>query len=166
MKIDRFAILALLSFAAAAPANAQAAIGPDAASCREGASGPAILVNVHGFRKQTGTIRVQLHGSDGSTWLQKLKWMRRIELPVTGASMPVCIAVPAPGRYAIAVRHDEDGDHTMTSKDGGGYSRNPKLSIFHYKPTYSEVVFNVGPRITPVDVELNYLSGLTIGPVG
>ncbi len=39
---------------AAQPSAAQAALGPDAASCRPGSKQPAVLVNVTGFKARSG----------------------------------------------------------------------------------------------------------------
>lgn len=154
-----------LLLAAAPQAGFAQAMGPEAAACRPGANVPAILVNVYGFRKQTGTIRVQVHGDNAATWLGDKTHLKRIELPVTRAAMPVCVRVPAPGRYAVAVRHDEDGDGRFTRNDGGGYSGNPRLSVTHLRPSYSRASFTVGNDVTRVDVVMNYLFGLNIRPV-
>jgi uncharacterized protein (DUF2141 family) len=153
-----------LALALGTPAWA-APLGPDAQYCRSG-SGPALLVNVHGFRRQAGTIRVQLHGSNASTWLERGGWARRIELPVTAPTMPVCIRLPSPGRYAVAVRHDEDGDGRMTRRDGGGYSRNPRLSIASLRPAYDAAAFSAGPGQTRIDIVMQYLTGVSVRPVG
>ncbi|MFN3945062.1 MAG: DUF2141 domain-containing protein [Allosphingosinicella sp.] len=161
----RFVLFAgAAALAAAAPAAAQAPIGPDAAACRGG--GPAILVNVRGFKNATGTVRVQLHGDNAATWLERGKYMKRIELPVpANGVMPVCVRVPGPGRYAIAVRHDMDGDGKMTANDGGGFSRNPRLSVSSLRPRYQDVSFQVGEGVQSIDVVMNYRYGLTIRPV-
>lgn len=157
---------ALLAALILAPAPAATAVlGPEADACRPGARAPAVLVNVKGFRRQAGTIRVQLHGGNAATWLGDKTHMKRIELPVSRAEMPVCVRVPRPGRYAIAVRHDEDGDRKMTRHDGGGYSGNPDLSIARLKPAYDESAFTVGNGVAKVDVVMNYLFGLSVRPV-
>ncbi len=157
-------ILAVLLFGEPAVA-APGPMGPDAALCRARADGPAILVVVHGFRRQQGTIRVQLHGDNGKSWLKPKAWMRRIELPVTAPVMPVCIKVPQPGRYAIAIRHDMDGDRKMTRADGGGYSNNPALGITKLKARYNEASFLVGAGVKQIDVVMNYLQGLSVKPI-
>lgn len=156
------AVLALM--ASAAPA--QAALGPDAPSCRAGATDPAVLVNVTGFKHRGGKLRVQLYGSNPSDFLAKGKKLRRIDLPVTDSgTMKVCVAVPKAGNYAIAVRHDADGNGKSGWNDGGGFSRNPKISLVDLKPSYREVAIPVGNGVKPVDVVLNYRQGLKIGPV-
>ncbi len=156
---------ALLLLAAGQAHSAEAAIGPEAAACRPGSNQPAVLVNVRGFRERTGTIRVQIHGSDANTWLGNKTHLKRIELPVSRPNMPVSVALPGPGRYAVAVRHDQDGDRRFTRRDGGGYSGNPRLSITSLKPPYERSAFRVGNGTTRVDVVMNYLVGLSIRPV-
>ncbi len=149
---------------AALPASAEAALGPDAAACRAGSNQPAVLVNVTGFKSRAGRVRVQIY--NGSNFLMKGKRVRRIDLPVTGVSMPICVAVPGPGTYAVAVRHDVDGDNKSGDwGDGGGFSRNPKISLLDLKPSFSEVAVPVGRGPRTVQVVLNYRRGLSIGPV-
>ena len=149
---------------AAQPAAAQAALGPDAASCRPGANQPAILVNVTGFKARAGRVRVQIYNS--SNFLVKGQRVRRVELPVTGGTMPVCVALPGPGTYAVAVRHDVDGDNARGDwSDGGGFSRNPKITLLDLKPSFSEVAVPVGRGPRSVDVVLNYRRGFSIGPI-
>ena len=159
------AAAALALVATAAPAEA-AALGPEAPSCRAGANDPAVLVNVTGFKNRNGRLRVQLYGSNPADFLAKGKKLRRIDLPVTDSgSMKVCVAVPKTGNYAIAVRHDADGNGKSGWSDGGGFSRNPSISLLDLKPSYQEVAIPVGNGVKPVDVVLNYRRGLRIGPI-
>jgi len=154
-------LTAIIFAAQASPA--QAILGPDAAACR--GSGPAILVNVNGFKARTGNIRVNVYGSDPSRFLARGQYVRRIDLRVTGSgTMPICVSVPRAGRYAVAVRHDVSGNGSDWG-DGGGFSRNPRLSLTNLRPSYQNVAFNVGAGVQPVNVVLNYRFGLSIHPV-
>jgi uncharacterized protein (DUF2141 family) len=152
------------AFAFSAPASAQ--LGPDAAACRGGPPGQAVLVNVDGFRVRTGSIRVAIYGSDPSRFLARGQTLRKINVPVTGAgAMRICVALPGPGRYAVAVRHDVNGNNRSDWSDGGGFSRNPRVSLTSLRPNYNNVAINVGRGVTPVNVVLNYRFGLSIRPV-
>jgi uncharacterized protein (DUF2141 family) len=154
-----FLALALL----AAPGAAQA-MGPDAAACRAGGSG--ILVTVNGFKARTGNVRVALYGSDPARFLERGQTVRKIDLPVSGAGpMRICVAVPHPGRYAVAVRHDLDGNGRSGWNDGGGFSRNPRLSLTSLRPRYDTVAISAGRGVTAVNVVLNYRYGLSIRTV-
>ena len=160
--------IALGVLALVAPVSAaEAAMGPDAGACRATSGRPAILVNVSGFKARTGSVRVQIYGASPADFLAKGKKLRRIDVPTNGSgTMPVCVAVPGPGRYAVAVRHDVNGNNRSGDwTDGGGFSRNPRLSLTKLKPRHSDVVINVGNGVTPTQVILNYKKGLSIGPV-
>lgn len=148
----------------AMPWQASAALVGDVAACARGES--ALLVRVAGFKAHSGNLRVQVYGSNPSDFLAKGKKLRRVELPVRGNRMDVCVALPGPGNYAVAVRHDINGDGQRGDwNDGGGFSRNPSLSLVNLKPKYRDVVIQVGSGVRPVDVTLNYRRGLSIGPV-
>ena len=168
-KLTTRAALAGLATAGAAfavPAPASAQLGPDAAACRTN-NGQAVLVTVDGFRQRTGNVRVAIYGSDPSRFLARGQTLRKINVPVTGAGpMRICVALPGPGRYAVAVRHDLNGNNHSDWGDGGGFSRNPRLSLVHLRPSYGDVAFGVGRGVQPVNVVLNYRFGFSIRPVG
>jgi uncharacterized protein (DUF2141 family) len=165
LKLFARAAVFAIAVMVARPGSAQAALGPDAASCRSEAGGPAILVNVNGFKARTGNIRVNVYGSDPARFLARGRYVRQINLPVTRAgAMPICVAVPRTGSYAVAVRHDVDGDGNDWG-DGGGFSRNPRLSLTSLRPRYQNVAINVGQGVLPVNVVLNYRFGLSVRPV-
>jgi uncharacterized protein (DUF2141 family) len=150
----------------AAPVAAQEILGPDAAACRPGVAGPAALVRIYGFKNRGGMLRVQLYGNNPDDFLEKGKKLKRIELPVTASGdMNVCVDLPRYGEYAIAVRHDRDGNGKSGWNDGGGFSGNPKLSLTNLKPSYEDVSFTARQGVTVVDVVMNYRSGLSIKPV-
>jgi uncharacterized protein (DUF2141 family) len=159
-------VLAALLLASGLAAPAMAALGPDAPACSEGR--PAVLVSVNGFKVRSGRLRVQLYGNDPNSFLAKGAKLRRIDLTVTPTGpMNVCVAVPHPGTYAIAVRHDVNGDNSRGDwSDGGGFSNNPSLSLFHLKPSLGQTAINVGGGVKAISVTLLYRHGLSIGPAG
>lgn len=150
---------------AGAPVNA-AILGPEAAACAPGANHPALLVSIDGFKARTGDLRVQLYGANPDDFLAKGKKMKRIEIPVSASGpMDVCVALPAPGNYAIAVRHDVDGSGKSNWNDGGGFSRNPRLSLLSLKPDYDKVVIHTENSVKRVPVTMQYRQGFSIGPI-
>ena len=100
-----------LGLATAAPAAAQyrQPIGNDMSKCSAGA-GPAVMVTVEGIKSSTGKVRVQSYRATPSEWLEKGRWINRIELPARQGTMRFCMPVPAAGTYGIAVRHDANGN--------------------------------------------------------
>lgn len=173
--MSKFHLLPLLASAAmgaglAMPASAQAnTLGPAAARCN--ANDTAVLVEVNGFKARTGTLRVQLYASNAKTYLEKGKWLERVDVPVTRAgAMRVCVPVDKPGNYLVSVRHDMNGNGKSDRSDGGGFSGNPdmKLSdvVFKRKPSLTQTTFAVSAATRRVGVVLNYLKGMSFEPVG
>ena len=72
--------------------------------------------------------------------------------------MRVCMPLPGPGAYGIAVRHDLDGDgKTDIFGDGGAISNNPSVNIFNLgKPSYRKAAFEVGNRIESITLQMRY----------
>jgi len=139
--------------------------GLDERECAAGRS--AFLVTVRGFSTDVGAVRVQLYRTDDGKFLDKGAWLVRSERKRDGKpGMAFCIPAPGPGRYGIAVRHDANNNGKSDWNDGGGFSRNPKLSVFNLKPDAANVEIRVDHQPVPVDVVMQYRSGLSIRPVG
>ncbi len=151
----------------ASPAPAQAILGPEPAACQPGAVGPAFLVRVYGFKAPKGILRVQIYGDNPDDFLAKGKKLKRIDVPVPPQEqdMNVCVALPHYGDFAVAVRHDLDGNGKSGWSDGGGFSRNPDISLTRLKPKHDDVVVAAKPGVALVDVVLNYRKGLSIKPL-
>jgi len=169
--LPRFAASAALVVGAmmATPVAAEAALGPQASACNTNRS--AVLVHVDGFKARTGVLRVQLYEANPATFLEKKQYLERIELPVTkGGPMNVCVAVPKAGNYALYVRHDVNGSGKSDRSDGGGFSGNPKVSIWDLaakrKPDMEKTKFAVGQSTKEISVVLNYVQGLSFKPIG
>lgn len=158
-----FAGLAAAIVLAVASGPAAAIVGPDAPACAAGQ--PSLLVHVVGFKEGTGTLKLSLYGSDPAGYLKKQGRLRRVKVPVASRSpIDVCIAVPAPGRYAVAVHHDLNGNGEKDRHDGGGYSNNPNVSLINMRPPFSQTAVSVGQSPARVGVRLLYINGLSVGP--
>ena len=73
--------------------------------------------------------------------------------------------LPRSGQYAFIVRHDANANRKSDWNDGGGFSRNPRLSLTNLRPNFNRVAIDVGRAVQPVNVVLNYRYGLTVRPV-
>ena len=153
------ATLAIAGLAAPAPAEAQyrQKITNDAAKCAAGA-GPAVRVTVTDIKESKGTIRIQNYRGTKEDWLEKGKWIYRMEAPAKAGSMTFCMPVPKPGTYAIAVRHDVNGNgDTDIFADGGAMSNNPSINIWNLgKPSYKKTRFDVGPGVESISIRMRY----------
>lgn len=147
-----------LALGVAMPAHAQYRnkIANDMSLCR--GSGPAVLVTVDGIKASTGKMRAQVYHATSADWLKKGRWLNRVEANAKAGSMSFCLPVPASGRYAVAVRHDLDGDReTDIFGDGGAMSNNPSVNVFNLgKPSHTKVAFTVGNAVKPIKVSMKY----------
>lgn len=143
----------------AVPAQAQfrQEIRNDMARCR--GTGPAIRVNVTGVESASGNVRVQLYRGIESDWLESGRWLYRIEVPARAGVMSFCLPVPEAGSYAVAVRHDVDGDgETDLTSDGGAMSNNPSINIFNLgRPSVRRTRFDVGDTVAAITVNMRYM---------
>ncbi|MBX7481729.1 DUF2141 domain-containing protein [Qipengyuania qiaonensis] len=157
--VTGIAALALTALAAPAPAEAQyrQKITNDASKCAAG-NGPAVRVTITGIKESSGTMRVQSYRGTKDDWLEKGKWIYRMEAPARAGSMTFCMPVPKPGTYGIAARHDVNGNgDTDIFADGGAMSNNPSINIFNLgKPSYKKVAFNVGPGVEAISIRMRY----------
>lgn len=137
--IRRFplAVLAGLALARAAPANAEPI---------------DVEVEVSGLRAATGRVLVALHDKRRafpSRWEQAVA---AAEVPAATGSLTVTLRLPRPGRFALIVVHDEDGDGRMTKNAWGlpreGYAtgRNaPTLEFPLFEPALRD--WSSGTRV-------------------
>lgn len=123
-----------------------------------------VLVQVNGLKSGVGTVRVQAYREDG--FLEKGRGVARVEEEPAGrTSLTVCLAVPGPGRYAVAVRHDANANHKSDWNDGGGFSGDPSLSLLRLRPSFAATATELRPGVNRLAVTMQYRRGLSIGPL-
>jgi len=94
------------------------------------------------------------------------KTFRRVEVPVPSSPVPrLCVRLPGPGRDAVTVLHDTDGNRKFNwTHDGIGFSANPKLGWS--KPKAAAVATSAGAGLTSLRIVMNYRNGLmSVGPI-
>lgn len=169
--MKRFLVALVLAGLTSQPTMAQAVLG-DTEACAAGATTPAVLAYFDGLKDRKGNLRLELFPNNDADFLQDDfllvkagKTFRRIELPTpqTGP-IALCIRVPAPGIYSMAVIHDRDSLRKFSfTVDGIGFPGNPKLGFS--KPKAAKAAVLVGAGVTVLHVTLNYFRGLSFGPV-
>jgi uncharacterized protein (DUF2141 family) len=135
---------------------------PNDKSC-DNPSLPTMTVHVTGLKSGAGKVRVQAYGAAG--YLDHGKWLRRVDVPLNGRrSVEVCVPLPKPGQYAFVVRHDANANRKSDWNDGGGFSRNPKLSLMG-KPSFAQTAVAVPGGPARTNVVMNYRTGLSVKPI-
>ena len=145
------AILLLISWSAGA-----AEVDPDLCS----ADSPArIEVAVEGLENDKGLLTVELYRDDPEGFLKKSGRIWRVRVPAQDRES-VCIAAPGPGRYALAVFHDENANEKFDRsfiglpKEGFGFSRNPKIRMG--PPDFAEVAFDLTGEEATLAIRMIY----------
>lgn len=152
------AAAAMLALPGAAHAQFRQEIRNDPSRCYAG-SDPAVMIQVRDIKPGGGKMRVQLYRGIKADWLETGRWINRIEVPARGGTMNFCMPVPRAGTYAIAIRHDLNGNgKTDITEDGGGMSNNPSLNIFNLgKPSYKKTAFEVGDSVKSIAIRMRYM---------
>jgi uncharacterized protein (DUF2141 family) len=157
------ALLALTGCLFAAPSAAAEdtygrIIANDMKNCAPG-SGPSVRVTITGVKSSTGLLRMQLYRATKADWLEKGRWLNRIEVPARKGRMTFCMPVPENGEFAIAARHDaNDNNETDIFKDGGAMSNNPSINIFNLgRPSVDQTRFQVKPGFNAITIRMLYL---------
>lgn len=158
-------------FLLAAQVPSSPSLGIAEGRCRANEPGPALLVNIPGLRDRQGRIKLEVYPSnnqdflaDDNVLINAGKTFRRVDLPLP-AQGPVrlCVRVPGPGAYSLLVLHDRDGNRRFGLSDGIGFGGNPRLR--RARPRAEETRIAAGPRITAIEVVINYRRGLTFRPL-
>jgi len=135
-------------------------------ACASNPTGSAVRVNIVGLRNRNGLIRVQLYNGTADEFLEKGRWLVRMQGPAAASGVvSTCMPLQKVGAsYGIVVRHDGNGNgKSDLSDDGYGFSNNPKLGLA--KPKVDKVVFTARPGVSEITVVMNYLSGLSMKPI-
>ena len=100
-----------------------------------------------------------LYPDDARVFLKKGGALAVWRNPANAPTTAMCIWLPGPGTYAVAVYHDANSnmkwDHAMLgSIEGFGFSNNPR--IFFSAPGFDAVKFQAAAGDTTVHVHLSY----------
>ncbi len=141
-----------------------AAVFGIASACAPGATAPAALVTVHGFKDRVGNLRVIIYRANEDEFLESGKYVQRIDVPVPpSGDMTVCAPVPDRGEHIVVALHDRDGNGKFGPfQDGVGFGGNPRLGLS--KPKVEDVKLAI-KGVVPLTIELNYMRGLRPRPV-
>jgi len=153
------ALTAPVAAQATASSDYRNVIANNMRSCAPG-GGPAIRVTINGIKEASGMVRAQVYNGTRADWLERGRWLNRVEMPARRGRMTVCLPVPASGSYAVAVRHDINGNgKTDIRTDGGAMSNNPSISIFNLgKPSIDKTRFSVGKGVQSIAITMKYLA--------
>lgn len=134
------------------------------ASAEPGCTGPEsryrLYVTVTGINAAQGLIAVTLYADDPHRFLAKRGSLYVGRVPASAPTTRMCIHVPKPGTYALAVYHDADSNRKINRsalglpREGFGFSNNPPT--FFSIPSFRKTRLAVPADGTETTVKLRY----------
>jgi uncharacterized protein (DUF2141 family) len=126
-----------------------------------GHKGPLKLyVNVQGVRSNQGLVAVTLYADDSSKFLMHHGSLYVGRVPAMAPATRVCIYIPAPGVYALAVYHDANANRKFDRtgiglpNEGFGFSNDPP--VFLGMPSFKRVRISVPKTDLNTTIKLRY----------
>ncbi len=150
------------------PARA-APLGGDATACE--ANRPAILATIVGLKDRKGIVKLELYPAtqedftrDDRDLIAQGKTFRRVTVaPPASGPVALCLRVPGPGRYAVLMTHNRDGQNKFKyTVDGAGLPSNRKIGMA--KPKVGGAIVEVGAGTLPLTIRAQYLGLFGFSP--
>ena len=122
---------------------------------------PDVTVSITGMRSTKGVVRACMTG-DAARFPKCAGDPRshRLVVPASG-NLKLTFKGVTPGRYAIALLHDENGNGKadralgMMPKEGFGFSRDAPVRMG--PPKFSDAVFDMGGEDRAMTIRMRYL---------
>ena len=132
----------------------------DMSQCAPG-KGPAVRVVVSGLKSSAGNLFVRAYPANSRDWLASKRYVMRVDARPQSGSTTVCVPLPAPGDYAIAVHHDVNGNRKSDLSDGAGMSNNPGirkiLGLVPRPPSVDKTRFSVDGGVSRLSINMQYM---------
>jgi uncharacterized protein (DUF2141 family) len=119
-----------------------------------------LFVNVDNVRDGRGLIAVTLYTDDRRKFLARRGSLYVGRVAARPGRTPICIRVPKPGIYALAVYHDADSDRRFDRTglglpaEGFGFSNNPPT--YFGLPNFANVRIRVAKTGLSTTIRLHY----------
>ena len=153
-------ILSGLLAASAAVATAPPRVKPQEPACTGPASRTRLYVTIENVRSSQGLIAATLYPDDPDRFLVSKGSLFVGRVPARAPVTRICLNVPGPGTYAVAVYHDADANRRLTRKglglpaEGYGFANNP--STVFGMPSFSSVRLSIARSNAETRIRLTY----------
>ena len=130
-----------------------------AEDCVGSPSAARLRILVDGVRSDKGLMTATLYPGDAGKFLKKDGALKVWRDPAHPPTTAMCIWLPGPGTYALAIYHDANANMKLDRGMFGpteayGFSNNPKVRFA--PPVYDAVKFQANEGDTTVHVNLHY----------
>jgi len=123
--------------------------------------GATVVVELTGFRNDTGRVMVLLYGSEDGFMRDQKKALARALSPIRGGTARVELRGVPPGLRAISCFHDENDNGDLDTnwlgipREGVGASNNAKGRLG--PPKWKDARFEVTAPVTEHHIKISYL---------
>jgi uncharacterized protein (DUF2141 family) len=140
-------------------------LAPLAAHAQEGTcagapAGTRLRLEVTHIRAAEGKVVMTVYPDDAGRFLAPKGKLARLRLPAKAPVTPGCFELPGPGRYAVAVYHDSNGndrfDRTLVGLPAEGYGFSNDVPTPTGLPPFEAVRFTVKAGETTVKIAMRY----------
>jgi uncharacterized protein (DUF2141 family) len=144
-------------------APVSAAVAPPPApeeSCTDDGSQVRLRVEMGSVRSSKGQLVVTVYPDDKKRFLAKGGKVARVRVLATAPATVACVPVPASGRYAIAVFHDENANRKLDTNlvglpaEGYGFSNDAETTLG--PPKFEAVLFAAGQGDNELSIKMKY----------
>lgn len=144
--------------------NARAQQDPSARYAAPEAGKPLCTLQIHvtGFRNEKGKAGGTVFATPDGWPENNSKALVHGGFPIAGNQATEEFQIP-PGKYAVAVIHDENGNHKLDRnflgipKEGFGFANNPKVLLS--APPFQTAAIQVSCPLTQIEIHLIYKLG-------
>jgi uncharacterized protein (DUF2141 family) len=148
-------LCAAMLLGAGAPALAQRCEGQPSATKLE--------IVVDGVRTERGLMTATVYPPEAGKFLKAKGEIAVWRVPAKAPATTMCVWLPSPGAYAVAIYDDLNGNHrfdhtTFAPLEPYGFSNDPRL--FLGPPSAAAARFTAGPGETTIRVHLRYPSNI------
>jgi|SRR6185312_1436908 len=156
-KVSRLAAASVTAFLALAAGRTAAAAEPPA--CHGTPTPYKLVVTAQGVRNNHGDVVANLYGTDKRKWLADNGELSISREPAARGEVSICLYLPSPGRYAVVIFHDANGDGDLNMgplgpKEAFGFSNN--VRPFLAPPLLRSALFDAGLGVTRISIRLRY----------
>ena len=119
-----------------------------------------ILVHVDGLKNTKGTVTASLYDDNARNFLKKGSRIAKEREPATPETVVICMPAPGPGKYAVAIYHDENANLKFDRhwygkpKEGYAFSNNAKGRLG--PPSHTAAAFTVEGDEAEIHVRMRY----------
>jgi len=136
-----------------------AAATASAQECQNAPTGTRLTIVIDDVRDTKGEMSASVYPGDPSQFLRKNGALKVWYAPVRMPSTDMCIWIPGPGTYAVAVYQDWNMNHKFDHNilrgiEPFGFSDNP--SILFSQPPFERAKFRVTSAETTIHIRLNH----------